>query len=135
MSEQSSKTEWHFQGATMHAVQTDAHVGISYPCIGCYDFGIFHMVRICTHSAGHGHIVIACDDGTAVIPVAIYSLPFLHVVLQHLAARRTLNTHECNKLTEVAKPLLAKEMTLYEQEIARSEYELERVTECAFYSI
>lgn len=127
--------EWHFQGAAMHEVNPDTHVGFSYPCIRRYDFGIFHMVRSCTHSDTHGHIVIACDDGTAVIPVPIYSLPFLHIILNHLAAQSRLHTLECEKLIEVATPILKGEMTPYEHDIAQDMSKLKKVTECAFYGI
>jgi hypothetical protein len=70
-------------GATMQEVGY-LEVGFSFPCRGHYHLARHNTMKCREKDRQHGHIVFASDDGIAVVPACIFSVPFLDGILSHL---------------------------------------------------
>ena len=66
-------------------------IGISYPCHKDYNFMMGpQMWRDCNLEEEHGHILLQCDDGTALLPHVIHSKSDIEQVLEDLLGANTL---------------------------------------------
>lgn len=90
---------------TIHTLVYDIVTGrLDMPCSRVY--GIRRNAVGCEYEEdGHGHIVLASDDGFWLVPVPIYSRPFMETVFDLLVKRGTIERSEVDCVLEQAREL------------------------------
>ena len=76
-------------------VDEDSYVLLEYPCTNrkwCSFYDISGESKDSIRA--HGHVRIACDDGSATIPAQVESRAFLAFLLQHEVDRKCLTCKE-----------------------------------------